>query len=60
MRHVIVCALLVLVAGCSRASTPEQEGERFHQLYNAGDYSGLFRTATDDLKPGSETPKKAE
>jgi hypothetical protein len=53
MRQVIVCALLVLVAGC-RASTPEQEGERFHQLFNAGDYSGLFRTATDQLKYESE------
>ena len=54
MRHVIVCALLVLAAGCSRASTPEQEGERFHQFYNAGDYSGLFRTATNELKYESE------
>ena len=50
MRQVIVCALLLLAAGCSRATTPEQEGERFHQLYNAGDYSRLFRTATDDLR----------
>ena len=54
MRHLIVCALLVLAAGCSRASTPEQEGARFHQLFNAGDYSGLFRTATDNLKYESE------
>jgi len=56
MRHVIVCALLVLAAGCSRTLTPEQEGTRFHQLFNAGDYSGLFRTATDQLKyEGEET-----
>jgi hypothetical protein len=53
MRQVIVCALLVLAAGC-RASTPEQEGERFHQLFNAGDYPGLFRTGTDQLKYESE------